>query len=150
MRTLLALFRPPQIGLRTRHVVWRNLLVWRSMLVSSVIGHFLDPLLYLLAMGLGLGQFVNQSKFEGFPYLSYMAPGLVVSATMYAATFECTFGSYTRMDSQRTYEGIMVTPLTIDEVVLGDILYGTIKSSLAGAIVLIVTLLFGIVHSPLA
>jgi lipooligosaccharide transport system permease protein len=69
---------------------------------------------------------------------------------MYAATFEGTYGTYTRLVPQHTFEGILATPVGVSEIVAGDILHATVKATAAGCAVLMVVAAFGLVHSPLA
>lgn len=129
-------------------VAGRNFLVWRAYAWASAAGNFGEPLLYLLALGWGLGRVVP--ALEGMTYAEFIAPGLVVSTAMYTATFECTFGSYTRLDTQRTWDAILATPIGIGEIVTGEILWGGMKATFGAAIVLAVIAAFGLVVSPLA
>ena len=126
-------------------VTYRNLLVWRSLAVASAVGYVGEPLLSLVALGFGLGKVVPE--LDGVPYAEFIAPGLVASTAMYTATFECTFGAYTRLVTQRTYDAILATPITISELVAGEILYGGLKSCFGGTIVLLVAAAFGLVPS---
>ncbi len=129
-------------------VAARNFLVWRSYAWASAAGNFGEPLLYLLALGWGLGRIVP--NLGGMTYAEFIAPGLVVSTAMYTATFECTFGSYTRLDAQRTYDAILATPVTVSQLVTGEILWGGMKATFGASIVLVVIASFGLVPSPLA
>jgi lipooligosaccharide transport system permease protein len=134
---------------RTRSVLAvlrRNLRVWRKFMVSSLVGNLTEPFLYLLAMGYGLGSLVTEV--EGVSYIQFIAPGVVVSATMYAATFEGTYGTYTRLAPQRTFESVLATPVGVGELVCGEILYATVKATAAGCAVLAVVSAFGLAHSP--
>ncbi|MDP2727901.1 MAG: ABC transporter permease [Dehalococcoidia bacterium] len=107
---------------------------------------FLEPVIILLAMGFGLGAFVQ--PIEGQSYLQFIAPGLVASSAMFSAAFECTYGSFVRMDFQKTYEAILATPLMVEDVITGEILWGATRSLFSGGVVLIVITAFGLVHSP--
>jgi lipooligosaccharide transport system permease protein len=114
----------------------------------SLIGTLGDPILYLLAMGYGLGRFLQQM--EGMSYVEFIAPGLVISSAMFAASFECTYGSYLRMIYLKTYDAIIATPLNIEDVVAGDILWGTTKGFFNGMIMFLVVWAFGLVDSSWA
>jgi len=131
------------------HGLWqvalRNLSVWRSYAVSSALGNFGEPILYLLAMGFGLGRVVP--PIDGMSYAEFIAPGLVCSTVMYTATFEGTFGCYTRMATQGTFGAILATPVTVDELVVGEIVWGAIKATFGSAAVLLVISAFGLVSS---
>jgi lipooligosaccharide transport system permease protein len=126
-------------------VAYRNLLVWRRLALASAVGYVGEPLLSLVALGFGLGQVVPQ--LDGMSYAEFIAPGLVASTVMYTATFECTFGAYTRLVTQRTYDAILATPIATAELVAGEIVFGGVKSAFGGTIVLLVATVFGLVPS---
>jgi lipooligosaccharide transport system permease protein len=128
-----------------RRVTERNLRVWRQYAGASALGNFGEPLLYLVALGYGLGRIVPDVG--GMSYAEFIAPGLVVSTVMYTATFEATFGSYTRLATQKTFDAVLATPLTVRELVAGEVIWGGLKASFGAAIVLLVVRLFGLVPS---
>jgi len=133
---------------RALTVWYRDVKVWSKFYKASILGNMGEPLLYLLAMGWGLGQMVG--TVNGVPYIEFLAPGLICSTAMYAATFECTFGSFTRMTRQNTYDAIIATPVSLEDVIAGEILWGATKGLLSGAAMLLVMALFGLVRSPWA
>jgi lipooligosaccharide transport system permease protein len=129
--------------------VWlRNYESWKDFAVASLVGTVAEPLLYFTAMGFGLGRFVDD--IQGQPYVAFLAPGLVAATAMNAASFETTFGSFTRMTEQRTYEAIVMTPISVGEVVAGDILWAASKSLLGGTVILLIMLPLGLIEGPLA
>src|SRR5437899_1174617 len=107
-----------------------------------------EPIFYLLAIGYGLGRFVAQ--IDGLPYAAFLAPGMIAFTAMNSATFETTFGSFTRMTQQNTYAAILATPCSVADIVAGDVLWAASKSTLSVCFVLLLTALFGLVASPLA
>lgn len=133
-------------------LVWqvfrRNFMVYRRTWMVSMSFNFIEPLLYLAAMGIGLGSYV--SSMEGMPYLNFLASGLTVSSAMFAAAYECTYGSFVRMQFQKIYDAIIATPASAADVVLGDMLWGSFKSFLYGSIILLVIFVLGLVQSPWA
>ncbi len=133
---------------RTASVWYRDAKVWTKFYKASILGNMGEPLLYLLAMGWGLGRMVG--TVNGIPYIEFLAPGLICSTAMYAATFECTFGSFTRMTRQNTYDAIIATPVSLEDVIAGEILWGATKGLLSGTAMLLVMALFGLVTSPWA
>lgn len=141
-------FRTPYIGSGAFRVWQRNGKVWLKFYRPSLVGNLGEPILYLLALGYGLGKFIPD--ISGIPYVQFIAPGLLVSSTMYSACYECTFGSFTRMTAQKTYDAIIVTPVSIEEVIAGDIFWGATKGAIAGLIILLVATAFGLVKSPWA
>jgi lipooligosaccharide transport system permease protein len=143
MRTLRDLFRIPVLSPLCWTVWQRDMDVYKKTFKVNVIPPLLEPILYLLALGFGLGIFIKE--IEGIPYTRFIAPGLFSITTMYAAFFECTYASYVRMYYQKTFDAIIATPVNIDEVVAGEILAGATKAFINGGIVLGVILAFGLV-----
>ena len=115
--------------------VWeRNFESWKRFYRASIVGNVLDPLLYFVALGYGLGAFVR--PIEGEPYLSFIAPGLLAGVAMNTAAFENTIGSFVRMEDQKTFKSILMTPVSVGELAGGEILWGASKALLSGAIFL--------------
>jgi len=103
--------------------------------------------LYLAALGLGLGAFVKE--INGMPYINFIAHGIIASSSMFAAVYECTYSTYVRMTFQKTFDAILATPLTINDLVAGELMWGATKSIVFGTIIILVISLFGLVASPL-
>jgi len=127
--------------------VWqRNFTVYTKLYKSSLALNFVEPVLYLAALGLGLGAFVN--KIDGLPYINFIAPGIIASSAMFAAAYECTYGTYVRMFYQRTFDAILATPINIDDLIAGELIWGATKSVIYGTIIIVVITAFGLVSSP--
>jgi lipooligosaccharide transport system permease protein len=125
----------------------RNKDVFMKTYKTNFLPSLLEPVLYLLALGLGLGGFVQ--PINGQPYIQFIAPALVAVSMMYSSFYECTFASFVRMYFQKTFDAIIATPVTIEEVITGEILWGATKSLINSTIVLAVIAVFGLVTSPL-
>lgn len=138
--------RPP--WLRWFPVWLRNLRVWTKLAGPSMLGNFGEPLLYLLALGYGLGSFIE--TMDGMPYLVYLASGIVCSSAMMTASFEAMYSAYTRMAVQQTWDGILATPLEERDVVLGEALWAATKSLVNGSAILVVAAALGTVKGWLA
>ncbi len=130
--------------------VWeRNLAVFLKYSLPSLLGPSIgEPVLYLLGLGFGLGTLVG--SVGGQRYVEFVAPGMVMSSAMFAAAYECTYGAYVRMVHQKTYEAIITTPLSLEDVVAGDILWGASKATFNGTVMLLVVAGFGLTRSPWA
>lgn len=129
---------------RCAFAVWRrNLLVWRKLLGPAVVMNFGEPTLYLIGLGYGLGAFIG--TMSDMPYLAFLASGIIASSAMTTATFEGMYSVYTRLDPQRTYEAILATPLEVDDVLLGEMLWCGTKSLLSGMAILSVAAVLGVV-----
>jgi lipooligosaccharide transport system permease protein len=110
----------------------------------------LEPIFYLLAFGTGLGYLVGQLKVESrmVSYTAFIAPGLLAINIMQNAFFENTYASYVRMYYQKTFDAIMATPLTVEEIILGEIFWGASRSVMATALMMIVLAFFGFLTFP--
>ena len=129
--------------------VWRrNVLVWRRLMTPSLLVNFGEPLLYLLGLGYGLGMFIGEMA--GMSYLAFLASGIIASSAMNSATFEAMYSVYTRMIPQRTYEGLMATPMSVSDILGGELLWCATKSLISGTAILAVAVILGAVDSPLA
>ncbi len=138
-----SIFRIPRLSEKAWKVWLRNRDVFLKTYKVNFIPPFIEPLLYLFALGFGIGFYVGE--IEGTSYAAYIAPALVAISSMYSSFFECTFGSYVRMYYQKTFDAIIATPLTIDEVIAGELLWGATKSAINCSIILLVISCFGLV-----
>ncbi len=128
--------------------VWqRNFTVYTKLYKSSLALNFVEPVLYLAALGLGLGAFVKE--INGLPYINFIAPGIIASSAMFAAAYECTYGTYVRMFYQKTFDAILATPVNVDDLIAGELMWGATKSMLYGTIIMVVISAFGLVSSPM-
>lgn len=128
--------------------VWqRHWTVYTKLYKTSFALNFAEPALYLVAMGFGLGAFVQD--IHGVPYVKFIAPGIIASSSMFAAVYECTYGTYIRMTFQKTFDAILATPVNLDDLVAGELAWGATKSVIFGITIMIVVALFGLVDSPL-
>ena len=134
----------------TRNVwkVWRrNVEVFTKTFGVNFLPALIEPFLYLVALGIGLGGFVQ--PIDGVPYLKFIAPALVAIAIMYGAFFECTYASFVRMYFQKTFDAIIATPVSVEEVIAGELLWGATHATINATTVLIVISVLGLVSSPL-
>ena len=129
-------FSPPALSLRFIPVWHRNYLVWKKLAIPAILGNLADPTLYMLGLGYGLGSLMPQ--ISGVPYIAFLAAGTVCYSTMNSATFEVLYSSFSRMHVQKTWEAIMNTPLTLDDVLLGELAWAATKSLLSGIAILVI------------
>jgi lipooligosaccharide transport system permease protein len=141
---------PAQISLRFLRVWQRNFSVYRRTWIISFLPPLLEPVLYILAFGLGLGALVGdlQTGTQSVSYTTFIAPGLVAVAIMYNAFFETSYNSFVRMYYQKTYDALLATPLNLYEVILGDIVWAATKSLIAALLMGTMLTLFGLLILP--
>ncbi|HJQ61535.1 MAG TPA: ABC transporter permease [Burkholderiales bacterium] len=138
----------PGLSGRFIHVWRRNRLVWRKLAVPSILGNLADPMLYMLGLGYGLGAMLPEVG--GMSYIAFLAAGTVCSSTMMSASFEVMYSGFSRMHVQKTWDAILNAPITLDDVVLGEVAWAASKSFLSGMAVLLVAWALGLVVSPYA
>ena len=143
-----ALLRSPELSLRWIPVWRRNLLVWRKLAIASVLGNIADPLLYMLALGYGIGAFVPE--IGGMKYIAFIGTGMVCQSAMFTASFEGMYSAFSRMHVQRTWDAIINAPLSLDDVVFAEWIWAASKSVMSVLAILGVIMLLGFGHSWLA
>ena len=130
-----------------------NLLAYRRTWRGSLTTTFLYPLLYLAAIGVGLGHLVDHGSrqaVEGVPYIWFLAPGLLAGTAMQIAANESTYPVMAGIKWLKTYLAMLATPLRVTDVLYGHLLWILTRVSLAAAVFLGVMSAFGIVPSPWA
>ncbi len=129
--------------------VWRrNFLVWRKLAIPSILGNLADPLILLFGLGYGLGSLLGDMG--GTSYFAFLAGGFLASSSMFAATFESLYSAFSRMHMQKTWDAILNTPMTLEDILAGEWAWAATKSLAAGACMLAVVAAFGFAASPLA
>jgi len=142
----------PPASLSWRFIkVWqRNLVVYRRIWKISFITPLLEPLFYILAFGLGFSGLIGRIHYGGteLSYTKFIAPALIATAVMSNAFFETTYASFVRMYYQKTFDGMMATPLSMEEIIIAEIVWSATKAAGAAAIMLTVLAVLGFVHLP--
>jgi lipooligosaccharide transport system permease protein len=127
----------------------RELTILRKYWLSILLPNFVDPLLYLGALGLGLGAFIQSGSIGGYEtYVQFIAPGLLASNAMFAASFESTFNTFVKLKVDKTYDAIVTTPVNAEDVVAGQYLWAGMRSALYGTVFLATLAVLGFVFSP--
>lgn len=131
---------------------WRSIRLWQrnrdvflKLWHSEAPGFVAEPIIIILAMGVGLGAYVG--FVDGQRYIEFIVPGIVASYAMFSASFECTYGSFVRMEYQKTFDAIIATPLNVEDVIAGEIFWGATRSLMTGTIILVMAAAFQLVHS---
>ncbi len=148
------LWRSPDLSLRWWPVFLRNLLVWRKLAIPSLVGNIAEPLMWLVAFGYGMGALVGEVNVGGaggdskVPYILFLASGSICMSAMNAASFEALYSAFSRMHVQKTWDGIMNAPISLDSVLLAEMLWAAFKSIFTVTAILGVMLALQISHSP--
>jgi lipooligosaccharide transport system permease protein len=141
------------MAVMTRVVELRAMQYWRTFR-ASIFSSFLNPVLFLLAMGVGLGTYVDRSgtanaALGGLTYLQFLAPGLLAATTMQAAAFESTFPIMAGLNWQKTFHAMYATPVSPRDIVIGNFVWIGFRLLLIAVIFTIVMVVFGAAASPL-
>jgi len=120
--------------------------VWRGSVATSIVG----PILYLTALGVGLGKLVNRGPGVGVPYLDFVAPGILAATAMQLATFESSYPVMAAIRWTRQFHAMLATPLRSRDLLIGHQLYVAARLAVVSAIYLVVLAGFGALHSPYA
>jgi lipooligosaccharide transport system permease protein len=121
--------------------------VYTKNIFSNGLPPFLEPLLFLAGIGLGLGTYITRS-IEGLSYLEYLGIGLLVTAAMFTAAFECSFGTFIRLEFDKVYDGMLASPLTVNNLIVGEIIWAGTKGLFFSFAVLCILASFGVIHLP--
>ncbi|MEE9231611.1 MAG: ABC transporter permease [Acidobacteriota bacterium] len=138
------------LSTRAMRVWQRNLDVYLVTWKTNFIPPLLEPILYLLAFGAGVGTLLKEVPYRGemIRYTVFIAPGLLATQVMFQTFFENTFNTFVRMYYQRTFNAIVTTPLSIEDVMAGELLWGATKGTVGCAIMMAVISCFGLLHYP--
>jgi lipooligosaccharide transport system permease protein len=129
-----------------------RLLSYRRTFRSSIFNSFVGPALFLAAMGVGLGTYVDQTgtaALGGVSYLEFLAPGLLAATAMQTASFEATFPIMGGLVWNRVFHAMYATPIRPSDVALGNLAWIGFRALLVSSVFVLVTLLFGAAASPL-
>jgi lipooligosaccharide transport system permease protein len=124
---------------------------WKSTTFSSV----LEPAIYLLAFGLGLGSTIVK-KVDGLDYVEFVGTGMVATAVifssalpaMFASALPAMFGAFVKERFQRTYDAILAAPVDVEELVTAEMLWIGLRSGVYGCFPLLVSMIFGLNPAP--
>jgi lipooligosaccharide transport system permease protein len=116
---------------------------WKATTFSSV----LEPVVYLLAFGLGLGATLVDGV-DGLEYVEFVGTGMVATAVVFSSAFPAMFGTFVKERFQRTYDAILAAPVDVEELVTAEMLWIGLRSGFYGCFPLIVSMLFGLDPTP--
>ncbi len=151
-------FAPTGSGVPRRHALdgaraayEHQLLLYLRTWRGSIFGNFAQPVLFLLAMGVGLGSFVDRAgsgAMGGVPYLQFLAPALLASSVMQGSVFEATFPVLAGFRWVKRYHAMYATPLTPYAIAFGQLAWIVTRATLVGSIFALVVIAFGAARTP--
>jgi lipooligosaccharide transport system permease protein len=116
---------------------------WKGTTFSSV----LEPVVYLLAFGLGLGATVVD-RVDGLSYVEYVGTGMVATAVIFSSALPAMFGTFVKERFQRTYDAILAAPVDVEELVTAEMLWIGLRAGFYGNFPLVVAMIFGLDPAP--
>lgn len=136
---------------RAYRMVQRNGIVYKHTWTIIFTGFF-EPLFYLGAVGLGVGRLIGSISFGGeeISYAAFLAPGMLAASTLNGAITDGFFNPFWKLNYQKTYEGILSTPMNVPDIALGEMLWAQMRGSIYSVGFLAVMLAMGLVGSPWA
>ncbi len=126
--------------------VWlRYAAVFRKNIIYGMVTTFMEPILYLVSFGFGLGGMIGRIEDGGvsISYRAFVLAGILGQTLLFQGFFEASYGSFIRMYYQKIFQAISVTPVTLSEVLWGELIWDASRATLAGAAVLLVGVLIG-------
>src|SRR5690348_16686132 len=133
-------------------VLEHHLIVYRRTWKGSLFTSFVSPILFLAAMGFGLGSLISRGPvrtIDGLSYVAFIAPGLLAATAMQSAYVETTYPIMARIQWERTYEGMLATPMRVLDVLAGEFGWLALRLALGSVAFFLVMVVFGTVHSGL-
>lgn len=137
---------------RARTMVERNLMIYRHTW-PVILAEIFEPMLYLLAFGIGIGRLVGDVpglRDASITYPQFVAPALLATAAMNGAMNETTFNMYGKLATDKTYESILTTPMSVRSVALGEVGWALLRGTLVSTAFLALVSVLGLARTPMA
>jgi len=137
------------LGRRAVHVIERNVFTYRRTWPVFLTG-FVEPVLYLLSIGIGVGALVGELPGPGgvpVPYQTFVAPGLFAAAAMNGAVFDTTFSFFVKFKYFKTYDSMLATPLGVADIAAGEAGWAVLRGTVYAGAFLLAMVVLGLVES---
>lgn len=128
-----------------KYVIIRNYMIFKRLFKISIFPNLIDPILYLIGLGFGLSKFVGEVN--GITYFTFISSGLIAATAMSASTAEATTNAFIQMRVEKTYYAIAMTPVNLQDIVIGQAIWAGVRSVIFGSMFLIIVSFFGVIHS---
>jgi lipooligosaccharide transport system permease protein len=136
---------------RSSHLVERNVLLYRRDWIVMATG-LVEPLLYLLGIGFGVGGLVGSvstGNGQHVPYAVFVAPAMMATSAMNGAVYETTFNFFHKLKYIKLYDAVLATPLGVADIALGEVTWALTRGTIYALGFLVIMALLGLVKSPL-
>jgi lipooligosaccharide transport system permease protein len=130
------------LSYRIYYVFLRNLVSYKRFVVPTFLVSLVEPLFYLITFGIGMGAYIGY--FGGKPYLYFLVPGVLVSSVMLSSSFECLYGTFVKMVHEKLYDSLVATPVSAEDAIAGDIVWGAFRGLVSGVLMMIVANVMGV------
>ncbi len=137
----------PPLHRRLYSVWFRHMRVYTKNLLSNGFPPFLEPLIFLAGVGLGLGTYITEPM-GGVKYIEFLGTGLLVTTAMFTSAFECSFGTFIRLEFEKVYDGMLAAPMTVNDLIVGELLWVGTKGFFFSFAVLCILSAFKIIALP--
>ena len=127
--------------------VWqRHARVYRKTWLVNFLPPITEPIVYLITFGYGLTPLIKEVSYGGqsIPYLQFIAPGMIAIGVLSQSFFEGAYGSFVRLNFQKTWQALLTAPLSFTEVFLGDWLWAATRGTIAGIITGLIAVVWGL------
>ena len=137
----------PPLHRRLYSVWYRHMRVYTKNILSNGFPPFLEPLIFLVGVGLGLGKYITEPM-GGVRYIEFLGAGLLVTTAMFTSAFECSFGTFIRLEFEKVYDGMLAAPITVNNLIIGEMLWAGSKGLFFSFAVLCILSAFRIIALP--
>jgi len=127
------------------HITHRNWTVYKKDFIANISPTVADPALIMVSLGLGLGVYLT--NVQGMSYMQFLAPGLTVATSLFTSFFESSYGFYVRMTYENVFKAMLTTPMSVKDVVVGEMVWVGLKGAMMSVGVGIVLALFGLMSN---
>jgi lipooligosaccharide transport system permease protein len=128
-------------------LVERNLLIYRRSL-TPLLSSVLEPVMYLLSIGIGVGVLVGSVPGVHVRYAAFVAPAILATTAMNTAMNQTCFGVFSHIKNDRTYDAIVPTPVTVTDIAVGEVLSAVLSGVLSSLGFVVVMGALGLIRSP--
>lgn len=142
---------PAGVGL-ARVLVERNALTFRRQWVAFVTG-FVEPVLYLYSLGIGLGALVGTVRTDGgsdVPYAVFVAPAMLATAAMNGAMLDATFNFFFKLRYAKTYDSVLASPMGPRDIAMGEVAWSLVRGGIYSTVFVVIAWAAGLIRSPWA